>query len=283
MGEDSSPRCLVAPDSTFLRWETSQRATRRLSRIWGKDSSPRCPVSPLAPHRARLCAPLFGLVRRLPPAAVQRGRAQLALCVSRSPVQIGALSVSLAAWSLFAGTWCSGKVSPRGEARCSGASGSRILPENHSISASSDRMILLQSRPRPAYAARKVGSPPVGTGRAPFGESFDLRRLRPNDSPPVVWRPGLRRLALFRSALRAPVICSPASCVGQESRLLKPACRSAQTPSGVFLFPGRFAPASQRVAAFRPPLWLNLICPAQAPDKSDSAAASGFSFPFLTI
>ena len=49
-------------------------------------------------------------------------------------------------------------------------------------------------------------------------------------------RPGLRRLAWFRSALRAPVICSPSSCVGQESRLLKPACRSAQTPSGVFLF-----------------------------------------------
>ena len=71
---------------------------------------------------------------------------------------------------LFAGTWCSGKVSPRGEARCSGASGSRILPENHSISASSDRMILLQS----------------------------------------LVRPGLRRLAWFRSAQRAPVICSPA-------------------------------------------------------------------------
>ena len=90
-------------------------------------------------------------------------------------------------------------------------------------------------------------------------------------------RPGLRRLAWFRSALRAPVICSPSSCVGQESRLLKPACRSAQTPSGVFLFSGRFAPSSQRVAAFRPPLWLNLICPAQAPAKSDSAAAPGLS------
>ena len=103
---------------------------------------------------------------------------------------------------LFAGTWCSGKVSPRGEARCSGASSSRILPENHSISASSDRMILLQSRPRPAYAARKVGSPPVGSGRAPFGESFDLRRLRPNDSPPVVSaaRPPQARLVPLRFA-----------------------------------------------------------------------------------
>ena len=79
---------------------------------------------------------------------------------------------------LFAGTWCSGKVSPRGEARCSGASSSRILPENHSISASSDRMILLQSRPRPAYAARKVGSPPVGSGRC------SLRRIiRPAQAP----------------------------------------------------------------------------------------------------
>ena len=117
----------------------------------------------------------------------------------------------------------------------------------------------------------------------PSGESFDLRKLRPTDSPPVAFaaglrrsqgglaacrlgpllppenhstcagsgrmillrsflRPGLRGLALFRSALRAPVICSPSSCVGQESRLLKPACRSAQTPSGVFLFSGRFAP-----------------------------------------
>ena len=79
---------------------------------------------------------------------------------------------------LFAGTWCIGKVSPRGEARCFGASSSRILPENHSISASSDRMILLQSRPRPAYAARKVGSPPVGSGRC------SLRRIiRPAQAP----------------------------------------------------------------------------------------------------
>ena len=182
MGEDSSPRWLVASIVT-----------------WCNHSGP---VFPLAPHQARCCVPLFGLIRRLPPAAVQRGRAQLALCVPGSPVQIGALSVSLAAWSLFAGTWCSGKVSPRGEARCSGASGSRILPENHSISASSDRMILLQLRPRPAYAARKVGSPPVGSGRAPFGESFDLRRLRPNDSPPVVSaaRPPRTRLVPLRFA-----------------------------------------------------------------------------------
>ena len=161
----------------------------------------------------------------------------------------------------------------------------------------------------------------------PSGESFDLRKLRPNDSPPVAVTAGLRRQAwivtrfsrvamlawlarrcrhgplrflpeifrlpqappekspsvrpaarplqarLLRCARRAPVICSVSSCVGQESRLLKPACRSAQTPSGVFLFSGRFAPSSQRVAAFRPPLWLNLICPAQAPDKSDSASA----------
>ena len=187
---------------------------------------------------------------------------------------------------LFAGAWRSGKVSPRGEARCSGASGSRILPEINSLLQlvpRCPRINLLQSRPRPAYAARKVGSPPVGSGRAPFGESFDLRRLRPNDSPPVVWRPGLRRLALFRSALRAPVICSPSSCVGQESRLLKPACRSAQTPSGVFLFSGRFAPSSQWGAEFRPPLWLNLICPAQAPAKSDSAAAPAFSCSLRSI
>ena len=144
----------------------------------GEDSSPRCPESPLAPHQARCCVPLFGLVRRLPPAAVQRGRAQLALCVPGSPVQIGALSVSLAAWSLFAGTWCSGKVSPRGEARCSGASSSRILPENHSISRLSAR------------------------AAAPFGESFDLRRLRPNDSPPVVSaaRPPQARLVPLRFA-----------------------------------------------------------------------------------
>ena len=47
-------------------------------------------------------------------------------------------------------------------------------------------------------------------------------------------RPGLRGLALFRSALRAPVICSPSSCVGQESRLLPPASRFAQTSYGFF-------------------------------------------------
>ena len=42
-------------------------------------------------------------------------------------------------------------------------------------------------------------------------------------------------------------------------------------------FSSRFAPSGRRVAAFRPPLRLNLICPAQAPAKSDSASASAFS------
>ena len=82
---------------------------------------------------------------------------------------------------LFAGTWCSGKVSPRGEARCSGASSSRILPEINSLLQlvpRCPRINLLQSRPRPAYAARKVGSPPVGSGRCP------LRRIiRPPQAP----------------------------------------------------------------------------------------------------
>ena len=171
--------------------KASGSSARRLSRIWGEDSSPRClvasivtwcnssgPESPLAPHRARCCAPLFGLVRSLPPAAVQRGRAQLALCAPGSPVQIGALSVSLAAWSPLCRRLMQRKGFSAGEARCSGASSSRILPENHSISASSDRMILLQSRSRPAYAARKVGSPPVGSGRC------SLRRIiRPSQAP----------------------------------------------------------------------------------------------------
>ena len=176
-------------------------------------------------------------------------------------MQIGALSVSLAAWSPLR----------------------RHLVQRKGFSAWGGSLL------------RRVQLP------HPSGESFDLRKLRPNDSPPVAsaaglrrsqgglaasrlgpllppenhstcagsgrmillrsfLRPGLRGLALFRSALRAPVICSPSSCVGQESRLLKPACRSAQTPSGVFLFSGRFAPASQRVAAFRP-----LLRPSLAP------------------
>ena len=37
-------------------------------------------VSPLAPHRARPCAPPGSLVQIITPAAAQRGRAQLALC-----------------------------------------------------------------------------------------------------------------------------------------------------------------------------------------------------------
>ena len=202
----------------------------------GKNSSPRCPVSPLAPHRARLCAPLLASSVDFPRRLCNGGEHSSPCASPEAPCRSARSPYRSLPGCLFAGPWCSGKVSPRGEARCSGASSSRILPENHSISASSDRMILLQSRPRPAYAARKVGSPPVGSGRTPFGESFDLRRLRPNDSPPVVSAARPPRLALFRSALRAPVICSPSSCVGQESRLLKPACRSAQTPSGVFLF-----------------------------------------------
>ncbi len=78
-----------------------------------------------------------------------------------------------------------------GEARCSGASSSRILPEKHSVSASSDRMLLLQSRSRPAYAARKVGEPPVGTGHCSLPEnhstsaSSDRMVLLQSDSGPA--------------------------------------------------------------------------------------------------
>ena len=137
---------------------------------------------------------------------------------------------------LFAGTWCSGKVSPRGEARCSGASSSRILPENHSISASSDRMILLQSRSRPACAARKVGSPPVGSGRAPFGESFDLRRLRPNDSPPVVSaaRPPRTRLVPLRFACSSNLLSVLRRRPGEQITEARLSLRS--NPFGGFSF-----------------------------------------------
>jgi len=235
------------------------------------------PVSPLAPHRRPAVRHPESIVDDGAPAAVQRGRAQLALCVPGSPVQIGALSVSLAAWSPLR----------------------RHLVQRKGFSAWGGSLL------------RRVRLP------HPSGESFDLRKLRPNDSPPVAvaaglrssqgglaacrlgpllpsenhstcagsgrmillrsfLRPGLRRLALFRSALRAPVICSPSSCVGQESRLLPPASLCSN-PFGGFSFLGRFAPASQRVAAFRPPLRLNLICPSQAPNKSDSASASAVS------
>ena len=133
MGKDSSPRWLVASIVT-----------------WCNRSGPE---SPLAPHRARCCAPLFGLVRSLPPAAVQRGRAQLALCVPGSPVQIGALSVSLAAWSPLR----------------------RHLVQRKGFSAWGGSLL------------RRVQLP------HPSGESFDLRKLRPNDSPPVAVAAGLRR------------------------------------------------------------------------------------------
>ena len=176
MGEDSSPRWLVASIVT-----------------WCNRSGPE---SPLAPHRARLCAPLLASSVDFPRRLCNGGEHSSPCASPEAPCRSARSPYRSLPGRLFAGTWCSGKVSPRGEARCSGASGSRILPENHSISASSDRMILLRS----------------------------------------FLRPGLRGLALFRSALRAPVICSPSSCVGQESRLLKPAGRSAQTPSGFFLF-----------------------------------------------
>ena len=183
MGKDSSPRCLVASDPTCLEWETPQRATRRLSRIWGKDSSPRCPVSPLAPHRARLCAPLFGLVHRLPPAAVQRGRAQLALCVPGSPVQIGALSVSLAAWSPLR----------------------RRLVQRKGFSAWGGSLL------------RRVQFP------HPSGESFDLRKLRPNDSPPVASAAGLRRSQGGLAACRLGPLLPPenhSTCAGSGRMIL---------------------------------------------------------------
>ena len=97
--------------------------------------------------------PRFGLVRSLPPAAVQRGRAQLALCVPGTPVQIGALSVSLAAWSPLR----------------------RRLMQRKGFSAGGGSLL------------RRVRLP------HPSGESFDLRKLRPNDSPPVAFTAGLRR------------------------------------------------------------------------------------------
>ena len=122
--------------------------------------------------------------------------------------------------------------------------------------------------------ARRLSARPA----APFGESFDLCRLRPNDSPPVVLRPGLCRLALFRSARRAPVICSPVLLRRPGEQVTEARLSLRSNPFGGFLFSGRFAPSSRRVATFRPPLRLNLICPPQAPAKSDSASASDFSF-----
>ena len=183
MGEDSSPRCLVASDSTFWSGKPRREATRRLFRIWGKNSSPRCPESPLAPHRARCCAPLFGLVRSLPPAAVQRGRAQLALCVPGIPVQIGALSVSLAAWSPLR----------------------RHLVQRKGFSAWGGSLL------------RRVQLP------HPSGESFDLRKLRPNDSPPVASAAGLRRSQGGLAACRLGPLLPPenhSTCAGSGRMIL---------------------------------------------------------------
>ena len=217
MGEDSSPRWLVASIVTWCNHSGS--------------------VSPLAPHRARCCAPLFGLVRSLPPAAVQRGRAQLALCVPGIPVQIGALSVSLAAWLPLR----------------------RHLVQRKGFSAWGGSLL------------RRVQLP------HPSGESFDLRKLRPNDSPPVAvtaglrrsqgglaacrlgpllplenhstcagsgrmillrsfLRPGLRGLALFRSALRAPVICSPVLLRRPEEQITEARLSLRSNPFGGFSF-----------------------------------------------
>ena len=170
-----------------------------------ENSSPRCPVSPLAPHRARLCAPHFGLVRSLPPAAVQRGRAQLALCVPEIPVQIGALSVSLAAWSPLRRHLVQRKGFSAGEARCSGASSSRILPEINSLLQlvpRCPRINLLQSRPRPAYAG-KLGSSRVSRASLCSQGGLAACRLGPllppeNHSTCA----GSGRMILLRSFLR---------------------------------------------------------------------------------
>ena len=93
-------------------------------------------------------------------------------------------------------------------------------------------------------------------------------------------RSGLRRLALFRSARRAPVICSPALLRRPGEQITSARFATLTSPDTGVSFSGRFAPSSRRVAAFCAPLRLNLICPAQAPAKSDSASAPDFSFSF---
>ena len=111
----------------------------------------------------------------------------------------------------------------------------------------------------------------------PSGESFDLRKLRPNDSPPVVSaaRPPRTRQVPLRFAGSSNLLSVLLRRPGEQITEARLSLRS--NPFGGFSFSGRFAPASQRVAAFRPPLRLNLICPAQAPAKSDSASALGLS------
>ena len=168
MGEDSSPRCLVTSDSTFLRWETSQRATRRLSRIWEKTAR-RVARYLRSLHIERACVRPFSASSVDFPRRLCNGGEHSSPCASpEAPCRSARSPYRSLPGCLFAGTWCSGEVSPRGEARCSGASSSRILPEINSLLQLVPRcpqINLLQSRPRPAYAARKVGSPPVGSGR----------------------------------------------------------------------------------------------------------------------
>ena len=115
---------------------------------------------------------------------------------------------------LFAGTWCSGKVSPRGEARCSGASGSRILPEINSLLQlvpRCPRINLLQSRPRPAYAG-KLGSSRVSRASLCSQGGLAACRLGPllppeNHSTCA----GSGRMILLRSFLRPGLRGSPCS------------------------------------------------------------------------
>jgi len=251
MGEDSSPRWLVASESTFHQTVSSVPSVprggcpaygkRQLAALAGRlyrymVQSFRPGISARSTSSALVCAP-FGLVRRLPPAAVQRGRAQLALCVPGSPVQIGALSVSLAAWLPLR----------------------RHLVQRKGFSAWGGSLL------------RRVRLP------HPSGESFDLRKLQPNDSPPVAsaaglrrsqgglaacrlgpllpsvnhstsagsgrmillrsfLRPGLRGLALFRSALRAPVICSPVLLRRPEEQITEARWSLRSNPFGGFSF-----------------------------------------------
>ena len=103
--------------------------------------------------------------------------------------------------------------------------------------------------------ARRLSARPA----APSGESFDLRRLRPNDSPPVVSaaRPPRARLVPLRFACSSNLLSVLLRRPGEQ---ITSARVAPLKPLRGFSFSGRFAPSSQRVAAFRP-----LLRPSLAP------------------
>ena len=114
----------------------------------------------------------------------------------------------------------------------------------------------------------------AGTARsASFRRFFDFRKLQPKNLLQSALRPGLCRLAWFRYARRAPVICSPALQRRPGEQITSARCSLRSNPFGGFSFyrslrslklTGRCASSCALADSNLPPL---------APAKLESAAA----------